>query len=314
MQSSGAILSLPLGGDTFNVWRGYIREGRPARPEEAGDAAYLVATPDYFRTLKIPLVTGRSFDDHDTEANPKVVIVNETMARQLWPGESPIGKHITIWRDETFPREIVGVVGETKPLLDAEPSQQMYVPFAQDSGWSGMSLVIRTTGDPAGTAAAARNEIRTVDKGIPVFNVRTMKDVLATSIASQRMSMLLLSAFAGMALLLAMLGIYGVTAYYVTQRTQEIGIRMALGAQTGDVLKLVLRNGMALALIGIVVGLAGAFALTRLMSSLLFAVKPTDVMTFAVVSMSLLATALIACYVPARRATKVDPLVALRYE
>ncbi|MDX6304392.1 MAG: hypothetical protein QOI77_1361 [Blastocatellia bacterium] len=314
VQSSGAILSLPLGGDTFNVWRGYIREGRPARPEEAGDAAYLVATPDYFRTLKIPVVGGRTFDDRDTEGNPKVVIVNETMARQLWPGESPIGKHITIWRDETFPREIVGVVGETKPSLDAEPGQQMYVPFAQDSSWSGMSLVIRTTSDPASTAAAARSEIRTVDKGIPVFNVRTLNDVLATSIASQRMSMLLLSAFAATALLLAMLGIYGVTAYYVTQRTQEIGIRMALGAQTGDVLKLVLRNGMALALIGIVVGLAGAFALTRLMSSLLFAVKPTDVMTFAAVSLSLLATALIACYLPARRATKVDPLVALRYE
>ena len=241
-------------------------------------------------------------------------MVNETMARQLWPGESPIGKRITIWRDEKFPREIVGIVGETKQSLDAEPSQQMYVPFAQDSSWASMSLVIRTSSDPANLTAAARNEIRSLDKGIPVFNVKTMNDVLGTSIASQRMSMLLLSAFAFMALLLAMIGIYGVTAYYVTQRTQEIGIRMALGAQMSDVMKLVFRNGMALALIGIAVGLAGAFALTRLMASLLFAVKPTDLMTFAIVSLCLLLTALIACYLPARRAAKVDPLVALRYE
>jgi putative ABC transport system permease protein len=236
------------------------------------------------------------------------------MARQLWPGESPVGKRITIWRDEDFLREIVGVVGETKPSLDREPSPQMYVPYAQDSSWPSMSLVIRTNGEPTAITAAARNEIRSIDKGIPVFNVKTMNDVLMTSVAPQRTSMLLLSAFAAVALLLAMIGIYGVTAYYVTQRTQEIGIRMALGAQMSDVLKLVLRSGMALALIGIGVGMTGAFALTRLMATLLFAVKPTDVVTFAVVSLSLLLTALIACYLPARRATKVDPLVALRYE
>jgi putative ABC transport system permease protein len=314
VQSTSAVLSLPLGGDTFNVWRSVIREGRPATPEEASNAAYLVATADYFSTLKIPLVTGRAFDDRDTEANQKVLIINEPMARQLWPGENPIGKHITIWRDEKFPREVVGVVGETKPSLDAEPGPQMYVPFAQDSSWGSMSLVLRTTGDPTSTIAAARSEIRSLDKGIPIFNVRTMNEVLGTSIASQRMSMLLLTAFAAVALLLAMIGIYGVTAYYVTQRTQEIGIRMALGARMSDVMKLVFKNGMALALIGVGLGLAGAFALTRLMTSLLFAVKPTDVVTFVIVSFCLLVTALIACYIPARRATKVDPLVALRYE
>jgi putative ABC transport system permease protein len=314
VQSSGAVLSLPLGGDTLNVGRAYIREGRPATPEESANASYLVATPDYFRTLKIPLVTGRPFDDRDTDANTKVVIVNETMARQLWPGESPIGRHITVWRDEKFPREIVGIVGDTKQALDAEPGSQMYVPFAQDPGWGSMSLVIRSTSDPAGTTAAARREIRGLDKGMPVYNVKMMNEVLGTSIATQRMSMMLLSAFAAMALLLAMIGIYGVTAYYVTQRTQEIGIRMALGARMSDVMSLVFRNGMALALIGIAVGLAGALALTRLMASLLFAVKPTDVLTFTVVSLCLLLTALIACYLPARRATKVDPLVALRHE
>ena len=314
VQSSGAVLSLPLGGDTLNVGRAYIREGRPATPEESANASYLVATPDYFRTLKIPLVTGRPFDERDTDANTKVVIVNETMARQLWPGESPIGRHITVWRDEKFPREIVGIVGDTKQALDAEPGSQMYVPFAQDPGWGSMSLVIRSTSDPTGITAAARREIRALDKGMPVYNVKMMNEVVGTSIATQRMSMMLLSAFAAMALLLAMIGIYGVTAYYVTQRTQEIGIRMALGARMSDVMSLVFRNGMALALIGIAVGMAGALALTRLMASLLFAVKPTDVLTFTLVSLCLLLTALIACYLPARRATKVDPLVALRYE
>lgn len=314
VQSAGAVLSLPLGGDTFNVGRGYIREGRPATPEEADGAAYLVATPDYFRTLQIPVVSGRAFTAQDTERTPKVLIVNETMARHLWPGESPIGRRITIWRDEEFPREIVGVVGDTKPSLDADPGQQMYVPYAQDSGWTGMSLVIRTNGDPTNIAAAMRNEMRSLDKGIPVFNVRTMNDVLDTSVAPRRTPMLLLSAFAAIALLLAMIGIYGVTAYYVTQRTQEIGIRMALGAQMSDVLKLVLRSGMVLALIGIGAGLVGAFALTRLITTLLFGVNPTDVFTFVSVSLCLLVTALIACYLPARRATKVDPLIALRYE
>jgi putative ABC transport system permease protein len=314
VQSAAAVLSLPLGGDTFNVGRSYIREGRPATPEESANAAYLVATPDYFRALQIPLLSGRAFTDQDTEQTPKVVIVNESMARQLWPGQSPVGKRITIWRDEKFPREIVGVVGDTKPSLDAAAGAQMYVPFAQDANWSGMSLVIRTKGEPASLVGALRNEIRMLDKGIPVFNVKTMNDVLALSVGPRRTPMLLLSAFAGVALLLAMIGIYGVTAYHVTQRTQEIGIRMALGAQMRDVVRLVLKAGMTLALIGIAAGLAGAFALTRLMSSLLFAVKPTDIATFVVVSLCLLVTALLACYLPARKATKVDPLVALRYE
>jgi putative ABC transport system permease protein len=314
VQSVGMILSLPLSGDTFNVWRGYIREGRPAVPEENGDAAYLPISPDYFRTLQVPLISGRFFNAQDTAQTTKVVIVNETTARRLWPGESPIGRHITIWRDEKFPREIVGVVGETKGSLDNEPGEQMYVPLAQDSTWSTMSMVIRTSADPASVSPAVRNEVRAVDKGAPVYNVRTMNDVLATSVAPRRTPMLLLSAFAAAALMLAMMGIYGVTAYYVTQRTQEIGIRMALGAQMSDVLKLVLKGGMGLAIIGVGAGLLGAFVLTRWMTALLFGVKPTDWITFAAVSGCLLVTALLACYVPARRATKVDPLVALRYE
>jgi len=314
VQSVGMILSLPLGGDTFNLWRGYIREGRPAVPEENGDAAYLPISPDYFRTLQVPLISGRAFTNQDTDQSTKVIIVNETTARRLWPGQSPIGRHITIWRDDKFPREIVGVVGETKASLDNEPGEQMFVPYAQDPTWPTMSLVIRTNGDPAAISAAVRNEVRAVDKTAPVYNVRTMNDVLATSVAPRRTPMLLLTAFAGVALLLAMMGIYGVTAYYVTQRTQEIGIRMALGAQIKDVLKLVLKGGMGLAVIGVGAGLLGAFVLTRWMTTLLFGVKPTDWITFAAVSACLLFTALLACYLPARRATKVDPLVALRYE
>jgi putative ABC transport system permease protein len=314
VQSAGAVLSLPLGGDTFNVGRSYIREGRPFTPEESANAAYLAATPDYFSTLQIPLLAGRPFNDQDNGKSPMVLIVNETMARQLWPGESPLGRRITIWRDEKFPREIVGVVSDTKAALNEEAGAQMYVPYAQDSGWGAMSFVLRTSGDPSSVTAAVRSEIRSVDKGIPVYNVKTMNDVLATSVAQQRLSMLLLSAFAVVALLLAMIGIYGVTAYYVTQRTQEIGIRIALGAQMGDVMKLILSSGMALALAGIGLGIAGAFALTRLMTSLLFGVKPTDTATFVTVALCLLVTALIACYLPARRATKVDPLSALRYE
>lgn len=255
------------------------------------------------------------FTDQDDGKAPKVVIVNESMARQLSPGESPIGKRITIWRDEKFPREIVGVVGDTKASLDTDADSQMYVPYAQDANWGSLTMAIRTTSnDPASLAPAARQELRSLDKSLPVYNVKTLEEVLGASVAPQRISMLLFSTFAIVALLLSMIGIYGVTAYYVTQRTHEIGIRMALGAQLRDVMKLVLRRGLLLSVIGIGVGVAGALALTRLISSLLFGVKPIDIVTFAAVSIGLIAVALIACYIPARRATKVDPLVALRYE
>jgi putative ABC transport system permease protein len=314
VQSAGMTLSLPLGGDSFNVGRGYIPEGRPATTEEEGSATYLPVSPGYFRTLQIPLIAGRAFTDQDTDKAPRVLIINEPMARKLWPGQNPIGKSLAIWHDEKFSREIVGVVGETKASLENRPTEQMYVPYAQDATWGSMSFVIRTSGEPTSVISAARNEIRGVDKGTPIFNVRTMEEVLATSVAPRRAPMLLLSVFAAVALLLATIGIYGVTAFYVTQRTQEIGIRMALGAQMSDVLKLVLRGGMLLAVAGVVTGLVGAYILTRWISSLLFGVSPTDWVTLAAVSVSVLVTALLACYLPARRATKVDPLIALRYE
>ncbi len=312
VQSAGAVLSLPLGGDTFNVGRGLIREGHPMTPEEQTNAQHLAVTPDYFQTLQIPLQSGRPFNDQDTLQSTKVVIINETLARQLWPGESPIGKRFTIWRDEKFPREVVGVAGDTKGSLDEEPGAQMYVPYGQDPTWGSLSLVVRTTGEPTALAGTVREAIRSVDKAVPTYNLRTMNEVVNASTAPRRLPMLLLSAFAGVAMLLAMLGIYGVTSYYVTQRTHEIGIRMALGAQMADVLKLVLTRAMLLAVLGIGVGVVGAFALTRYMTTLLFGVKPFDVITFMAVAVLLAAVVIVACLVPARRAAKIDPLEALK--
>ena len=242
------------------------------------------------------------------------MIVNETMARKLWPGESPVGRRFSIWRDENFLREVVGVVGDTKFTLDKEAGQQMYVPYAQDANWSSLSLVVRTNSEPTAVAGAVREAIGSVDKGVAIWNLKTMNDVVSTSAAPRRVPMLLLTAFAGVAMLLAMIGIYGITSYYVTQRTHEIGVRMALGAQIADVLRLVLRRAMLLSVAGVGLGVAGAVAVARYLETLLFGVKPFDVITFAAVALGLVLVALIACLIPARRATKVDPLTALRYE
>ena len=314
VQAAGAILSLPLGGDTFNVWRGLIREGHPATLEEQVGAQHLVITPDYFQALQIPLKAGRVFNDHDNTQSAKVVIVNEKLARQLWPGEDPIGKRFTVWRDEKFSREVVGVVGDTKQSLDKEAGNQMYVPYAQDPTWGSLSLVVRTASEPTAIAASVRDALRSVDKTMATYNLRTMDEVVATSAAARRLPMLLLSALAGVAMLLAMLGIYGITSYYVTQRTHEIGVRMALGAQVTQIMRLVLRQGMVLVLFGVGLGVVGSWFATRLMSSLLYEVSATDSVTFTSIAVLLIIVALLACYIPARRATKVDPMVALRYE
>jgi predicted permease len=313
VQSAGAVLALPLRADKFELGRSVIREGRPMTPDEAVNARHLTVTGDYFQTLQIPLKSGRFFTDQDNSESPKVAIISERMARELWPNENPIGRRFTEWRDEKFSREVVGVVGDTKVFsLDKDTENQMYVPYLQDSGWSTLTLVVRTTGEPTAFAGSVREAIRAVDKGIPTYNLRTLNDVVSVSTAPRRVPMLLLSAFAGVAMLLAMLGIYGVTSYYVTQRTHEIGVRMALGAQIGDVLRLVLRRAMVLAAIGIGIGIAGAFALTRYMTTLLFGVKPIDTITFVAVAVMLAMVVLVACLVPARRAAKIDPLEALR--
>jgi putative ABC transport system permease protein len=314
VQSAGAILSLPLSGDTFNLGRFALLEGRTPALENATNAMYYSVTPDYFGTLQIPLKQGRLFTDHDNAQSPKVVIVNETMARQLWPGESPIGRRFTIWRDETFPREVVGVIGDTKRSLDKDAELQMYVPYAQDGNWGGLSLVVRTAGEPSALAGPVRDALRSVDKGVTTYNLKTMNDLVSTSAALRRVPMQLMTAFAAVAMLLAMLGIYGITSYYVTQRTHEIGLRMALGAQIVDVLKLILRRAMLLAVIGVGIGLAGAAIVTRYLTALLFGVKPFDALTFVAVGFSLVIVAFVASLIPARRASKVDPLVALRNE
>ncbi|HYP02599.1 MAG TPA: ABC transporter permease [Pyrinomonadaceae bacterium] len=312
VEAAGAVLSLPLDGDNYSVGRSFIREGRPATPEESASAAYLVATPGYFRALQVPLVAGRDFTKQDTEKSPMVVVINETMAKRFWPGESPVGKRIIIWRDEKFPREIVGVVGDTREEPWQPAGAQMYVPYAQDANWGSLSLVVRSSADPAALTAAVRKEVHALDKTIPVYNARPLSDVVAVALAERRASTLLVGAFAILALLLALVGIYGVTAYHVTMRTHEIGLRMALGAQAHHVLRHVVGQSLRLTLVGLALGLCGALALTRVLESLLYDVRPTDPVTFAASAALLGAAALIACLLPARRATKVDPLIALR--
>jgi putative ABC transport system permease protein len=269
-------------------------------------------TGDYFRALQIPLLSGRTFELRDNADAPKVVIINETIAKRHFgsPAEA-IGKRLSLWREEKFMREIVGVVGDTKTgSLTGEGGAQLYVPNAQ-ARENFMGLVIRTAGDPAAFATTLRREVQALDKDQPIYNVRTMDDVVMNSLGTRRVSMQLFAVFAIAALLLAAIGIYGVMAYTVTQRTQEIGIRMALGAQRSDVLGLVVRQGMTLAAIGVVAGLAGAFSLTRVMASLLFNVRPDDPTTYLAISFLLIVVAFLACYLPARRAAKLDPMIAL---
>ncbi len=316
VQAAAAGANLPLHASDFGIGRSFIPEGRPLNADESADASWSTITPAYFEALQVPLLAGRTFNERDNATGPKVVIVNRKAAIKHFGSETAaIGKRLTIWRDEKFLREIVGVVGETKPGgLEEEGGAQIYTPHAQDGSWGFMTLVIRATADPVAMSNTLRREVLGLDKDLPIFNVKTMEDVVAASIGSRRASMLLLSVFAGVALLLAAVGIYGVMAYTVTQRTQDIGIRMALGAQAGDVLRMVVRQGMTLVLIGIGAGLAGALGLSRVIANLLFGVNAIDPMTFAAISLLLAFVALLACYLPARRAARLDPIIALRSE
>jgi len=312
VQAAGGSLNLPLNAGGYAIERGFVPEGRSLTVDENRDAMFSAITGDYFRALQIPLLAGRTFELRDNANAPKVVIINETIAKRHFGSVTEaIGKRLSIWRDEKFMREIVGVVGDTKTgSLTGQGGAQIYVPNAQ-AQWNLMGLVIRTAGDPAAFAATLRHEVQALDKDQPIYNVRTMDDVVANSLGTRRVSMQLLTVFAIAALLLAAIGIYGVMAYSVTQRTQEIGIRMALGAQKWDVLRLVVRQGMTLAAIGVVVGLVGALGLTRVISNLLFGVGASDPTTFIGISLLLIAVAFVACYLPARRAAKLDPVIAL---
>ncbi|MEN3368538.1 MAG: hypothetical protein V7609_681 [Verrucomicrobiota bacterium] len=313
VQAVGGAINLPLGASGYGIGRSFIPEGRPLTVDEAFDASYSPITGDYFRALQIPLLAGRTFELRDNAEAPKVVIINESAAKRHFGSPvDAIGKRLSIWRDEKFPREIVGVVGDTKTgSLTGESGAQNYVPHAQDSQWNFMAMVIRTAGDPAAFATTFRREVQALDKDQPVYSVRTMDDVVMNSLGTRRVSTQLFAVFACAALLLAAIGIYGVMAYSVTQRTQEIGLRMALGAQKSDVLALVIRQGMALTVIGVIVGLAGAFALTRVIGNLLYGVTATDPATFVAIPFLLLFVALLACYLPARRAARLDPTRAL---
>jgi predicted permease len=258
---------------------------------------------------------GRAFTDADRVGSLPVAIVNETMARTYWANGDAIGKRFRFYGplDKNPWIQIVGVINDVRHDLNRPITPEYYLPHAQDT-WHGMVLVARTSVDPASTASALRQQVWAIDKDQPVFDVKTMTEVRSISVALYSFSSVMLGIFAGVALLLAAVGIYGVLAFAVTQRTQEIGIRMALGAGRADVLRLVLRHGMGMTLLGIGIGLAGAWGLTRFISGLLVGVSTTDWLTFSVVTFSLLFAALLACYVPARKAIKVDPLVALRYE
>ncbi|HWF89802.1 MAG TPA: ABC transporter permease [Pyrinomonadaceae bacterium] len=314
VESAAFVNYLPLGGS--NSSDSYLIEGEPEPPPgQEHEGRYRVATPDYFRTMEIPIVRGRAFTEQDKAGSTPVIIVNETLARQHWPGQDPIGKRIRFYGppERTGWMQIVGVVKDVKHELDIPVTPEYYLPHAQDS-WNAMVLVARTSVEPSSLAAALRQQVWAIDKDQPVFDVKTMQEVRSSSVALYSFSSVMLAIFAGIALVLAAIGIYGVMAFAVTQRTQEIGIRMALGARTADVLKLVVTNGMKLAVLGIVIGIAGAWAVTRFIEKLLVGVQPTDPLTFSLVSLCLFVAAFIACYLPARRATKVDPLVALRYE
>jgi predicted permease len=312
--AEGATTVLPL--TTAVSWGGFSIEGYvpPAnQPELQVDQR--PATPDYFRTLEIPLIKGRFFSESDTDQSQPVVLIDEKMAGHFWPNGDPIGQHVKPVSDPKTPwLTVVGVVGVVKQYgLDSDTRMVVYYPYKQQASGT-IYFVARSTSDPANLAGAVTQAVHSVDPNVPVFDVGTMAERLHRSLARQRFSMTMLGGFAIFALILAAIGVYGVMSYLVTQGTRDIAIRIALGAQHRDVLGLVFAQGMAMAGIGIVAGLAGALSLSRVMASLLYGVPATDLLTFGAVVFLLTLVALAACYIPAMRAMRVDPLVALRYE
>lgn len=317
VESAGMVMSLPLTGSSMN--RGFRVEGRPVpKADENVTMDFQIVSPGYFSTLEIPIKRGRGLTSADTETSERVIVINDTMARHYWPNEDPVGKRLQIGESskDTSWRTIVGVVGDNRHAsLSEAPVPTAFIAYRQDfESWPRMGFVIKGKTDAASLTSAVRKELAEIDRAQPVYAIEPMDNLLRTSVAQRRFIMLLLGSLSAIALALAMVGVYGVISFSVSERTQEIGIRMALGARAIDVLRMVLGQGMRVALVGIVIGLGAAFALTRLLSSMLFEVSPTDLRTFSLVAASLGLVALMACYIPARRATRVDPLVALRYE
>jgi putative ABC transport system permease protein len=311
---AAGVFGLPL-DFTFSASSSFTRAGE-ADSADSPNAAMRVVTPEYFSTMKIPLKRGRAFDARDDESSPEVVAINEEAARRYWPGVDPLGQqlHLGVRLAEARSglKTIVAVVGDVRGRsLDATATPEVYVPYAQHQVDS-LTIAVRTAGDPMAFVPVARADLASLDRDLPLAGVRTMDEVIGRSIAERRFTMLLLASFASVAVLLAAIGVYGVLAYLVSQRTQEIGVRLAIGATPADVVRLFVREGAGLTLIGVAAGLAGAVAVTRALSTLLFGVTTTDPITFAAVAGTLGIVALLASYVPARRAAKVDPMAALR--
>jgi putative ABC transport system permease protein len=312
----GAATRVPLLNALNNVTSTIDIEGRPLPPGQRPEIDFRRASKDYFQTLGIPLLKGRTLTETDVANSTGAVVINEALAKRFWPGEDALGKRLRTGtsNDQAPWQTVVGVVGNVRHLaMELEPRPEIYYHLSSNPPF-GPVYVIRTTSDPQSVIAAVRAQVRELDRNLPIANINTMEQLVAQSVAQRRFAMLLFGIFAALALVLAGVGIYGIVSYSVTQRTQELGVRMALGAQSGDVLRLVLGQGMKLALLGVSIGLALALGLTRLLQTLLFGVRATDPLTFALIALLLLLVALLACYLPARRATLVDPLVALRSE
>jgi putative ABC transport system permease protein len=313
VRAVGAVNTLPLTG--LSPGSNFAVDGRPApSPEQRPQGLLRSATPSYFSAMGIPLLAGRALTDADTAQSAPVVVVNQTLARRFWPGSSAIGGRIVIDVIAGRPAEIVGVVGDVKGVrMDGEEWPTFYVPYPQGPS-AAMTLTVRTAGPPLLLASALTREVHQLDPDQPVADVRTMQEVVNLAIAGARFNTAVLASFAGVAFVLAAVGIYGVISYDVSQRANEIGIRMALGAQPADVRRLILGQGALLAVYGIGAGLLGASVLTRWMGTMLFGVSPTDGWTYAAISILLAVVALCASYLPSRRAVALDPAIALRNE
>jgi predicted permease len=322
MQAASAVNHVPLAGDMFTL--GVQIEGQPAPPPgDEPKAVYRVAMPRYFETIGMQVLAGRDFDQRDTEATSRVVVVNQSMARRYWPARNPLGQRVRMNVVNGFTpwMTIVGVLKDAKQHdWAAQAENEMYIPYWQAPDYLHtrmsfltMTLVVRSATPPAAIAAQIRDQIWALDRNVPITSMLPMEDVVADAVWQPKLSMALLSAFAGLSLLLATIGIYAVMSYVVAGRTQEIGIRMALGARQSDVLGMVILQSLRPVAVGVALGLAGAFALTRVMTNLLFEVSPTDPAVLGSVTLLLAAVALVAGFLPARQAARVDPLVAVRY-